>query len=71
MGDESHEYLFDFDLRGALRIRAGSEAEARKKLTALLDCAETNFGSIDGEPMVGETSLAGDLSLAMVDSEAV
>lgn len=51
-------YLFDVKLNAALRVKANSRAEAVTKLRDMLDCAEANFGAIDGDPLTGEVSLA-------------
>lgn len=59
-----NEYLFDVKLNASLRVRAADEAEARSKLAELLDCANVNFGAIDGEPVIGEASADGEPYLA-------
>jgi len=50
-------YLFDVRLMTTIRVEADSADEARRKLTELLDCADVNFGAIDGEPVLGEASI--------------
>lgn len=59
-----NEYLFDVKLTASLRVRAVDETTARVKLAELLDCASVNFGSIDGEPVIGEASADGEPYLA-------
>lgn len=61
------EYLFDVKLLASLRIKAKSEAEARRLLATLLDVATVNFGEIDGEPMIGEASIDGEPDLVEVE----
>jgi hypothetical protein len=70
-GGNEMEFLFDVKLISALRIKAESEAEARRMLTEALNCAEVNYGSINGDPLVGEASLDGELDLVEVDGEFV
>lgn len=66
----SHEYLFDVKLFTAIRIKASTEEEARKKLAAYFDCASVNFGADeDGDPITGEASMDGDADLVEVDGE--
>lgn len=67
----SNEYLFEFTVSAALRIRGATEDEAQAKLAELLDCADVHFGQIDGEPVVGEVSLCSEPTLAEVNGEAV
>lgn len=57
----SHEYAFDVKLFAAIRVRAETEAQARKVLEELLDCASVNFGAYDGgDPIVSEVALCTD-----------
>lgn len=52
-----HSYLFDVDLKAAIRIDAESEAEARKLLCDALDCADAILGATaDGQGILGEVS---------------
>lgn len=51
------EYLINVKLMAAIRIKATSKKEARFRLTALLDCADANFGAFEnGDPITGEIS---------------
>jgi len=61
-------YLFDVMLTAALRIEAETEQEAREALTKILDCCMINVGAYDktGDPVIGEASAQGDLTLAEV-----
>lgn len=54
---EPMKFLFDVKLFAAVRINAANEAEARRKLQAVLDCATVNAGELDGEPVLFEVSL--------------
>lgn len=70
----AHEYTFDVKLFAVIRVRAASESEARKMLTAALDAADANFGAWpDGSPILAEASLDhdGHDELIEVDGEAV
>lgn len=70
-GPVAHEYAFDIQAFGTLRINADSQEEAEKILDNLLDCASVNYGSFpDGSPAVGELS-AEDYWLFEVDGEGV
>lgn len=62
-------YLFDVKLFATFRINAESEAEARRLLTAALDCATVQAGFIDEELLTGEASVDGELILVEVDGE--
>lgn len=53
----AHEYAFDLTLIAAVRIHANTEAEARAKLKAIIDCADL---SIDYGTIIGEVSLFDD-----------
>lgn len=59
-------YVFDV----TLRVAASTEKEARSLMTAALDCASINAGEINGEPLLGEASLEGDLDLGEVIEDA-
>jgi DNA-directed RNA polymerase subunit RPC12/RpoP len=70
MSADQHEYLFDAKLFAAFRISASSEDEARRLLTALLDCPDVHCGALpDGSPLTAEASLDGELDLVEVDGE--
>lgn len=66
-----HEYLFDVKLFASLRVKAGSEKEARAMLAKALDCAEVNCGQWpDGSPITAEASLDDDPpDLVEIDGE--
>lgn len=68
----THEYLFDVKLFAAIRIKATTEDEARKILSAALNCANVNFGAQpNGDPILGEASLYddGEPDLVEIDGE--
>jgi hypothetical protein len=70
----THEYAFDVNLNGAIRVMADSEAAAREFLDKYLDSAEVYMG--EGEPVYlkGEVSLAtepNEAQLFQVDGEDV
>jgi hypothetical protein len=51
-------YLFSCELLAAIRVEAGSEAEARKALDAALTESYANFGAWpNGNPITGECGL--------------
>lgn len=53
-----HEYLFDVKLFAAIRVRAGSEAEARKMMVGCIDASTANLGAWpNGDPIIAEVSL--------------
>lgn len=65
-------FTFDIPLLASITVAAADPETARKMLETALDCADTNFGAYpDGSPIIGEVSLADNLSLhehlAMVD----
>lgn len=66
------EYAFDVKLFATIRVKASSEAEARKMLHEALDCADSNFGAWpNGDPITAEASLDGRAELFEVDGEPV
>lgn len=65
----AHEYLFDVKLFASIRVVADTEAEARAWLREHLDCADANFGSDEGAPIVAEASMDGEADLIEVDGE--
>lgn len=71
-GDDRTEYAFDVKLLATIRVRAASEAEARKMVDDALDCAFANFGAWpDGLPITAEASIDGEADLIEIDGEAV
>ena len=61
------EYAFDLKLNVAIRVSASSFEEARSILLERLDAADSNFGAFpNGDPIVGEASLAGDVTKDML-----
>ena len=66
------EYLFDAKLLAAIRVRAESVEEARRKLGQLLDCARCEV-EIDasGASIVFEASIDGEADLIEVDGKSV
>jgi hypothetical protein len=64
-----HEYAFDVKLFASLRVKAATEEEAREKLRSALDCADTHFGQLDGEPLTAEASIDGEPELYEIDGE--
>lgn len=72
----THEFLFDVKLFASIRIRAESEAEARKKLAQTLDCASVVIEPLDGAHDFSdlqrfECSADGDADLSEIDGKAV
>lgn len=68
------EYLFDVKMFASMRVKADSEAEARRMLKAELACAEANLGSWpDGSPILCEISMDDESGgeLIEVDGESV
>lgn len=63
------KFTFDMKLDVSLTVEADTEAAARTKLHAAMDCADTNFGAWpNGEPILGECSVNGNVvRLAMID----
>lgn len=71
-GEGTHEYAFDVTLTAAIRVIAASEADARRKLKATLDAADSNLGAwADGSPILCEVSLDKIDSLYEVDGVEV
>ncbi len=69
---EMIEYAFDVVLFAAIRVKACSEADARKQLREALDAADSNFGAWrDGSPITGEASMDGEPTLYEVNGESV
>lgn len=66
-----NEYLFDAKLFVAVRIKAETAKQARRKLEEQLHCATINLGAIDGKEVVCEGSLDGDADLMEVNGEAI
>lgn len=67
-----HEYLFDVKLFTALRVKAEHEDIAIQIIMESLRCATANLGSWpDGEPILAEVSVDGDLDLIEIGGEAV
>lgn len=65
-----HEYLYDVQLRAAIRVRATSKAAAIA-LIATIDANTANLGAWpNGDPIICEISSHG-VSLAEVDGEPV
>lgn len=65
-------FTFDIPLLASITVAATDPETARQMLQTALDCADTNFGAYpDGSPIIGEVSLADDITLnehlAMVD----
>ena len=57
----SKEYAFDIELRGAVRVQASSEAEARALLSGHMDAMNCNGGAwAGGQPIVFEASIVTD-----------
>lgn len=64
------EYAFDITLFAAIRVRADSLEEAEELVRESLDCASVNAGAWpNGEPILFEASVAGELDLYEVDGE--
>lgn len=54
----AHEYLFDVKLFASIRVKATSEAEARKLMAQAIDASTANLGAWpNGDPIVCEISL--------------
>jgi len=62
------EFLFDVKLFASIRLKARNRKEAEKVLRDALDCASCNAGAWpDGNPIVFEASIDGELDLVEVD----
>lgn len=68
---KEREYAFDAKLFAALRVKARSEREARQLLRDAIECATANLGVVNGEPLVCEVTLDGELDLYEIDGESV
>lgn len=66
------EYLFDVKLFASIRLRAESEAAARKCLAEVLDCADLSVchGGVDMADTF-EASMDGEADLIEIDGEVV
>lgn len=54
------EFLFDVKLLASIRVKAATEADARRLILSRIDCVEANFGAWpNGDPILGEVSVAG------------
>lgn len=68
--DTEHEYAFDVKLLASIRVKAATEAEARAKLHAHLECVDSNFGAWpNGDPIDAEASIDGEADLYEIDGE--
>lgn len=66
------EYVFDCKLFATLRIKAASKEKAEATVREILDAATCNAGLWpNGDPVLFETSIDGDLDLIEIDGEAV
>lgn len=66
-----HIYAFDIILNAAIRVRAGSEAEARHLLEEHLDSVDCYAGEWrDGGPIVFEATMNEDPVLFEIDGES-
>ena len=66
------EFTFDVKIFATVRVKAGTETEARAMLQDGLDGADTNFGAWpDGSPILGECGMDGEADLVEVDGEYV
>jgi hypothetical protein len=63
------EFAFDVKLWAVARVKAGSQAEARKKLTDVVDCIDIGFDQ-NGVKLT-EASAEGSYDLIETDGEAV
>lgn len=67
---EEKEYAFDCTLIAALRVKAKSQKEAEGIIRQVLDAASCNAGAWpNGDPVLFEASVDGELSLFEVDGE--
>jgi len=65
-----NEYVFDVKLFTAVRVKAGSEVEARRMLRDALECADGNLGAWpDGSPILCELSMDGEPDLFEEDGD--
>lgn len=63
-------YTFDTTLTATFTLQAKSEEQARQFLTETLDCADCNGGLWpDGNPILFEASLAGDVSFVSTNDD--
>jgi hypothetical protein len=61
-------FLFDVKLFASVTVEAESEAEARKMLAEVMDCAGVNAGAWpNGDPVVFEASQDGEPDLVEVE----
>lgn len=66
------EFAFDVTLLTMVRIKAGSRKEAEATLRDILGGARCNAGSYpNGDPVLFEISIEGELDLIEVDGETV
>jgi hypothetical protein len=70
------EYAFDLKLLSTVRLKAGSEDDARQRLAEHLDAASANFGAWThgpelGLPIIAEASMDGSADLIEIDGEPV
>lgn len=69
---EEKEYAFDLKLLAALRIKAKSREEAEAIIRNTLDGASCNAGCWpNGDPVLFEASVDGDMDLFEIDGEPV
>ena len=66
------QFTFDIPLLASVTVAADDPETARQMLQTALDCADTNFGAFpNGDPILGEVSLAEDIDiyrhLGMID----
>lgn len=61
-------FLFDVKLFASVRVEADDEAEARRMLADVMDCASVNAGAWpNGDPVLIEASQDGDADLVEVE----
>lgn len=64
------EYTFDITLLAAITVKAATQEEAEKTIRHHMDGMDCNGGMWpNGDPILFEASLEGDLDLVSVDGE--
>ena len=64
-------FLYDVTLTTTIRVDAPNAARAQRAIRALFADHEANLGQINGEPVIAELTIEGDLDLVEVDGEVI
>jgi len=62
-------YLYDVTLTTTIRVEAPSEACAARAVRMLFSDHEANLGLLNGEPVVTQLTIEGELDLVEIDGE--